>query len=66
MSNRTLPSRPKELEAYGLVERAAILQTPVRVKHRLTEKGRTLQDVLESTAARSREWIGPAGHEPVA
>lgn len=59
ISSRMLSERLKELEAEGIVERAVIPQTPVRVEYRLTAKGRSLKPVLKALSAWADTWVAP-------
>jgi DNA-binding HxlR family transcriptional regulator len=70
ISDRLLSERLKDLEAEGIVERRVIPTTPVRVEYHLTNKGRSLADVLAAIAAWGYTWLElkpaaavPAGHE---
>jgi DNA-binding HxlR family transcriptional regulator len=70
ISDRLLSERLKDLEAEGIVERQVIPTTPVRVVYRLTDKGRSLADVLAAIATWGHTWLElkpadavPAGHE---
>lgn len=60
LSDRLLSERLKELESEGLVERCVYPDTPVRIEYRLTEKGRALQETIQSVATWAEEWIEPA------
>ena len=57
LSDRMLSERLKELEAEGIVVRAVIPSTPVRVEYRLTEKGRALAPVLAAISTWAADWI---------
>lgn len=57
LSNRMLSERLRELEAEGIVERVVTPERPVRVEYRLTEKGRSLNDVVEALSRWSQDWI---------
>ena len=59
MSDRMLSERLKELEAEGVVVRRVTPETPVRIEYVLTEKGRSLQGVIEAVS----EWAGRWGVE---
>ncbi len=58
LSNRMLSERLREFEAEGIVERVVVPDRPVRVEYRLTEKGRSLNDVVEALSRWSETWIG--------
>ncbi len=45
---KLLSDRLKRLEKLGIVERVLYSQHPLRAEYRLTDKGRTLQPVLET------------------
>lgn len=57
LSNRMLSERLRELEAEGIVERVVTPERPVRVEYRLTEKGRSLNEVVEALSRWSQDWI---------
>ena len=52
-----LSERLRSLEAEGLVERAVIPDTPVRVEYELTTKGRELQNALREIGSWAERWI---------
>ena len=52
ISSKVLSDSLEELEEYGLVEREVVSEKPFRVRYSLTERGRSLQPVIESM----REW----------
>ena len=52
-----LSERLRSLEAEGLVERAVIPETPVRVEYELTAKGRELQSALREIGNWAERWI---------
>ncbi len=58
LSNRMPSERLREFEAEGIVERVVVLERPVRVEYRLSEKGRSLNDVVEALSRWSESWIG--------
>lgn len=60
LSDRLLSERLKELEAEGIVRRIVTPETPVRIEYRLTEKGESLDVVMESISHWAEEWIDPA------
>lgn len=47
ISDKTLSQNLKELEADGLVHRRAYPQIPPKVEYRLSEKGKSLMQVLD-------------------
>ncbi len=57
LSNRMLSERLREFEAEGIVERVVVPERPVRVEYHLTEKGRSLNAVVEALSHWSEEWI---------
>ncbi len=57
ITDRMLSERLRSLEAEGLVLRAVIPDTPVRVEYELTRKGRELQDALREIASWAERWI---------
>ncbi|GAB4327164.1 MAG: helix-turn-helix domain-containing protein [Dehalococcoidia bacterium] len=56
ISDRLLSERLKELEVEGIVERRVYPETPVRIEYVLTDKGRELQDVVESIQRWADRW----------
>ncbi len=48
IASNILAERLKQLEAFGIVDRHAYQQNPVRYEYALTEKGKGLQPVLLS------------------
>ena len=56
MSDRMLSERLKELEVEGVVVRRVMPETPVRIEYELTEKGRSLQDVIEAVSVWAGRW----------
>ena len=57
ITDRMLSERLRSLEAEGLVERAVIPDTPVRVEYELTTKGRELQNALREIGSWAERWI---------
>lgn len=59
LSDKMLAERLKELEAEGMVTRTVVPETPVRVEYQLTEKGRSLEGVLEALDTWADRWVPP-------
>lgn len=57
MSDKMLTDRMKELEAAGVVVRHVYPETPVRIEYELTEKGKSLENVIESIQIWSDNWM---------
>ena len=57
LSDRMLSERLRELEAEGIVTRAVIPESPVRVEYTLTEKGRSLETAILAIAAWAERWL---------
>lgn len=57
MSDKMLTDRMKELEAGGVVVRRVYPETPVLIEYELTEKGKSLKDVIESIQEWSDSWM---------
>jgi DNA-binding HxlR family transcriptional regulator len=66
ITDRMLSERLQELEQEGIVERAVVPDTPVRVEYSLTKKGRALTTAVDAIAAWADDWvrIEPNGVEP--
>jgi DNA-binding HxlR family transcriptional regulator len=56
LSDRMLAERLKELEAEGIVRRTVIPETPVRVEYSLTDKGRSLDEVIRAVSGWAERW----------
>lgn len=56
MSDRLLSCRLKELEEAGLVSREVLPGNRVRVSYELTEKGRSLEPVIDDLRDWARHW----------
>jgi DNA-binding HxlR family transcriptional regulator len=54
ISPKTLTDRLRELERHGLVERICYAEIPPRVEYTLTDRGRTLEPVIDALAAWGR------------
>ncbi len=57
LSDRVLSDRLRELEVEGIIERIVYPQIPVRVEYRLTEKGRSLQPVVDAISLWAQQWV---------
>jgi DNA-binding HxlR family transcriptional regulator len=57
ITDRMLSERLQELEAEGVVERAVIPDTPVRVEYSLTKKGKALAGAIDSIANWAEKYI---------
>jgi DNA-binding HxlR family transcriptional regulator len=57
ITDRMLSERLRSLESEGLVVRAVIPETPVRVEYELTDKARELQNALREIANWAERWI---------
>lgn len=51
ISPKTLSLRLRELEVQGIVERVIYAEVPPRVEYSLTEKGKSLQAILDQMRA---------------
>lgn len=60
VSDKTLSRSLKELEADGLVSRAAYPQIPPKVEYSLTERGASLMEVLDALCTWGTEHRGEA------
>jgi len=57
ISDRMLSERLRELEIEGVIARAVVPETPVRVEYELTEKGRALEPVVRAIAKWAERWV---------
>jgi DNA-binding HxlR family transcriptional regulator len=57
LTDRMLSERLRSLEAEGLLVRAVVPESPVRVEYELTRKGRELQGALGEIASWAERWI---------
>lgn len=57
MTNATLSSQLKKLEAYGLVERKMYNEMPLRVEYSATEMGARLKPIFDSIEIFGNEYI---------
>ena len=58
LSDRVLSERFKELEEAGIVIRHVYPETPVRIEYELTEKGRSLNPMMDECQKWAEQWIG--------
>lgn len=59
VNSRTLRKRLAALEAEGILLRRVVSQIPPWVEYELTEKGRTLNSVIEAVDRWGRRWMRP-------
>lgn len=59
-----LSDRLKRLVEWGLVERTAYQENPVRHAYALTEKGRSLEPVLQAIMSWGHEHLGGGAFDP--
>lgn len=59
VNSRTLRKRLAALEAEGILLRRVVSQIPPWVEYELTEKGRTLNSVIEAVDRWGRRWMKP-------
>jgi DNA-binding HxlR family transcriptional regulator len=59
VSGKVLSDRLKDLEHQGLVKRTVIPETPVIIEYSLTEKGQSLQPILQEIEKWSQHWVQP-------
>ena len=57
ITDRMLSERLRELEDEGIVARAVIPETPVRVEYSLTQKGRALSPALDAIGHWAERWV---------
>jgi len=57
MSDRMLAERFKELEAEGIVKRQVYPETPVRIEYELTDKGKSLESVMNEVQCWGDRWV---------
>ena len=60
-SPKTLTSRLRELEEFGLIRRAIFNEVPIRVEYSLTTPGKDLEDLFERMAIWIRKWRRQCG-----
>jgi DNA-binding HxlR family transcriptional regulator len=60
MSDRMLAERFKELEHSGILTRHVYPDIPVRIEYELTEKGKSLQPVMDEVQHWGDQWAEPS------
>ena len=56
ISPRILSKRLNEMEEYGIIDRNAYAEVPIRVEYSLTEKGEDLEDLILGMAKWWMKW----------
>ena len=56
ITDRMLSERLQELEQRGIVSRAVVPETPVRVEYSLTKKGRALAAAVDAIGEWAHKW----------
>lgn len=64
VNSRTLRKRLLTLETEEVVQRRVLSQIPPWVEYELTEKGRTLNEVVEAVAHWGRRWMKKPPQHP--
>lgn len=64
ISPKTLSQRLRELETQGLVTRTVYPTIPPRVEYSLTEKGRSLGEIIETMRVWGEKWGDSDGWRP--
>lgn len=57
ISGKVLSDRLKELEQKQLIKREVIPETPVIIEYSLTEKGRSMEPILNTIEQWSQQWM---------
>ncbi|MBM7644936.1 DNA-binding HxlR family transcriptional regulator [Scopulibacillus daqui] len=57
LSDRVLAERFKELEKQEIIRRNVYPETPVRIEYELTDKGKSLQPVMDAVQEWAVKWI---------
>ncbi len=60
ISDRMLSERLRELESEGVIARAVIPETPVRVEYELTDKGEAMLPIIDAMREYGHEWLDRA------
>ncbi len=60
ISSKVLSDSLEDLEETGLVNRAIVSEKPFRVEYSLTERGRSLEPVIEGMREWGQEHLAPA------
>jgi DNA-binding HxlR family transcriptional regulator len=60
VSPKTLVERLRDLEEYGIVQRAVYAEVPIRVEYSLTERGVELAQIIEATCDWVKKWYPTA------
>ncbi|MFB6302599.1 MAG: winged helix-turn-helix transcriptional regulator [Haloferacaceae archaeon] len=60
ITNKVLSNSLKDLQGKDLVERTVVNDQPVEVEYALTERGRSLESVIESLKEWGRSHLRPA------
>jgi DNA-binding HxlR family transcriptional regulator len=50
LTPRVLSQRMKTLQMLGIVEKRTVLESPIRIEYRLTDKGKALEPILLAAA----------------
>lgn len=57
ISGKVLSDRLKDLEKQDIVKREVIPDTPVIIEYSLTEKGRSMEPILQTIESWSQDWF---------
>ncbi len=63
VSSKVLSDSLDDLEQKGLVDRAIVSEKPFRVEYSLTQKGRSLEPVIEAMREWGKRHLGPADRD---
>ena len=64
ITNKVLSNSLQNLQEAGLVDRQVVNDQPVEVEYSLTDRGRSLEPVIDALAAWGREQLGAAADAP--